>query len=1089
MDGEGKWCRGVAVVDINNDGWQDLYVCATIKKDPNQRKNLLYINQGLDANGIPHFKEMAAEYGFKDTCHSTMAAFFDYDNDGDLDMYLLVNEVIDPHTSNYYHKLSRDGSFPSSGRLYRNDWNDSLKHPFFTDVTKQAGVGVEGYGHSVVITDINQDGWKDIFVTNDYLPNDLLWINNHDGTFTDKLSDYMKHSSSNSMGSDVNDINNDGLMDIIVVDMNPEDNYRKKMMLNSGSYLTYQNNDLFGFNYQYVRNTLQLNQGPRVTQNDSVGDPIFSDIGFYAGVAETDWSWTPLLVDFDNDGFRDLFITNGFPKDVTDHDFIAFRNNAYNLVTKKVLLNQIPVVKRHNYAYRNNGNLSFTDVSTSWGLTVPTFSNGAVYADLDNDGALDLIINNINDSAMLYRNTQRDKNKENSHYLAISFEGGANNRNGFGAIAEIHYDHGKMQVYENTPFRGYLSTIENKAHFGLGKNSIVDTVDIKWPDGKMQRLTQIKTDTVLHMKQSDAGLNYSIAKNPAKAPSLFREITDSVNIHFRHEQRDYIDFNIQKLLPHKLSEYGPALAVGDVDGNGLEDLVCGGAAYHSAQIFLQQPNGRFIQQSLETDEQVRNKKADDLGLLLFDADGDGDLDLYIARGGFGNEHNLPVYQDGLYVNNGKGNFVPDSSALPVNHTSKFCVRAADFDRDGDLDLFVSGRVDPWNYPKPVSSFIYRNDSKGGHIQFTDVTAAVAGDLVNIGMICDGIWTDFDNDGWTDLVLAGEWMPVTFLRNDKGNFKNITAATGIKNQTGWWNSIAAGDFDHDGDMDYIVGNLGQNSFYRANESYPVRAYAKDFDKNGIYDLITSLYIPDQNGVKKEFPAETRDDLIRQVNAMRKKFPTYQSFANADMNTVITKEERSGVLTLEANNFKTSFFRNDGNGKFTVLPLPAMAQMSVINGMETGDFDGDGNLDLLVNTNDFGTEVFTGRYDALNGLLLKGDGKGNFTPLPILQSGIFIPGNGKALVSLRGAGGKYLVAASQNRGPLKIYELKRNPKMIPIAPLDQTAILHSKSGGTERKECYYGSSFLSQSGRFLMVDDQVESVEWADSKGNRRKQVLR
>ena len=1088
VNGKGKWCRGVAVVDINNDGWPDIFVCATIKKDPNQRKNLLYINQGLDKNGIPYFKEMAAEYGFNDTCHSTMAAFFDYDNDGDLDMYLVVNEIIDPRTPNVFHKLSHDGSFPSSGKLYRNDWNEKLHHPVFTDVSKQAGIATEGYGHNVVITDINQDGWKDIFVTNDYLPNDLLWINNHDGTFTDHHSDYFKHSSSNSMGSDVNDINNDGLMDFVVLDMNPEDNFRKKMMLNPGSYLTYQNTELYGYNFQYVRNTLQLNQGPRVKQNDSIGAPVFSEIGFMAGIAETDWSWTPMLADFDNDGYRDLVVTNGFPKDVTDHDFVAFRNQAFNLVSKKELLKQIPEVKHHNYAYKNSGNLVFSDVSNQWGLLIPTFSNGAVYADLDNDGDLDLVINNINDEALVYRNHSRENKPDDNHFLQIVFNGDSLNKGGLGAIAELHYDHGRQQVYENTPFRGYLSTIENSAHFGLGKTGMIDSVIIKWPNGKMQLLTNVKADQSIRVEQRNASLTFSYEKNSIAANALFRDITDSVNIHFVHEQKDFIDFNIQKLLPHKFSEYGPALAVGDIDGNGLDDIICGGAAYHSAQLFLQQPGGQFIQKAMLKEREIANKKADDLGLLLFDADGDGDLDLYITGGGYNNEHNTAAYQDHLYINNGKGIFTPDSTALPKNYSSKFCVRAADFDHDGDLDLFISSRVDPGNYPKPVSSYIYRNDSKNGHIQFTDVTGSVAKDLLNIGMVCDAIWTDFDNDGWPDLILAGEWMPITFLKNEKGIFKNITPATGISNQTGWWNSIAAGDFDHDGDIDYIVGNLGQNSFYRASETYPVRAYGKDFDNNGIYDMITSLYLPDQQGEKKEFPAETRDDLLRQVNAMRKKFPTYRSFATAEIDQVIKPEERNGVLILTANNFQTSFLRNDGNGKFTLMPLPVQAQFSMINSMEVGDFNGDGNLDVVLNGNDYGTEVFTGRYDALNGLLLVGNGKGQFESQSILQSGIYIPGNGKAMVGLKSASGKYLLAASQNRGPLKIFELKRKTIHIPLHSLDVTAIIRYKTGKVEKRECYYGNSFLSQSGRFLLVDNQVVSVEITDSRGQVRKESL-
>ncbi len=592
------------------------------------------------------------------------------------------------------------------------------------------------------------------------------------------------------------------------------------------------------------------------------------------------------------------------------------RPQATNLASKQMILSQIPQIKIHSFAFQNNQDLTFTDVFGRLGPDDARFSNGAAYADLDNDGDLDLIVNNINDEAHIYRNMSRERDPDNNHFLQIHFAGDSLNKNGFGAWAELHYDHGKQQVYENTPYRGYLSTIQDIAHFGLGKIRTVDSVIIRWPDGKMQLLQHVKANQAITVHIRDANLHYSFAGNAIDSNALFREITHSTGIHFHHEERDYIDFNIQKLLPHKFSEYGPAIAVGDIDGNGLEDMVVGGSAFHSAQLFLQQPGGRFIQKALLPDSLCRKKAGDDLGILLFDADGDGDLDLYIASGGYESGHQSAAYQDHLYINDGKGNFKEDPDALPQNFTSKLCVRAADYDQDGKLDLFISGRVDPGNYPKPVSSFIYQNDSKDGHVHFTDVTNTVAKDLVNIGMVCDAVWTDFDNDGWPDLILAGEWMPVTFLKNDKGVFKNVTESTGIGNKTGWWNSITAGDFDNDGKMDYIVGNLGQNSFYRGSEKYPVRVYAKDFDNNGIYDMIPSLYLPDVDGKKKEFPAQGRDDLLKQINAMRKKFPTYKSFAIATMDQVLTDKDRKGALILDANDFQTALLRNDGNGKFTL-----------------------------------------------------------------------------------------------------------------------------------------------------------------------------
>ncbi|TMI83266.1 MAG: RNA-binding protein [Bacteroidetes bacterium] len=1085
VNGAGEWCRGATVVDINNDGWPDIYVSASILPDPHKRQNLLYINQGADKNGVPHFKEMAAEYGLNDTTHTTMAAFFDYDNDGDLDVYLVVNQIIKGNNPSIFRPIITDGSFPSTGKLYRNDWDSTLKHPVFTDVTKQAGVTTEGYGHGVNICDINRDGWKDIFVTNDFISNDLLYINNHDGTFTNKATSYFKHTSANGMGQDVIDINNDGLSDVVELDMDPEDNYRKKTMLGSANYYTYQKSDYFGYQYQYVRNSLQLNMGSRVNGNDSVGDPVFGDVGFMAGISETDWSWTPLVADFDNDGYRDIIVTNGFPRDVTDHDFIAFRRESSTIASEDYVLSQIPQVKLHNYAFQNKGNVHFDNATESWGLTVPSFSNGAVYADLDNDGDMDMVVNNINDEAFVYENTINAKNKTTANYLEIKFRGDNRNIDGLGAWAEIYFNKNEKQFYENSPYRGYLSTIESGAFFGLGNVPVIDSVIIRWPGNKKQKLTNVKVNQTLLVDIKNASLPDSWTHDAITNSALFTDVTTSSGINYSHEEKDYIDFDRERLLPHKLSQYGPGLAAGDVDGNGLDDIFIGGSTDYPGTFFLQQSNGKFERKHLPL-MAPNAVRCENMGLLLFDADNDGDLDLYCTSGSDEFPANTKSYQDQLFVNNGKGDFVMDSSALPLNYTSKSCVKAVDFDNDGDLDLFVGGRCMPGKYPLPVTSFIYRNDSKKGQIKFTDVTNEIAPSLKNIGMVCDAIWTDFDNDGWTDLIVVGEWMPITFLKNNHGKLENVTAQSGVSNQIGWWNSIVAGDFDNDGDIDYIVGNLGQNSFLRASDKYPVSVYAKDFDNNGSVDAIVTLFLKDKKGVKKEYTAMNRDDIVSQLPGVRKQFLTYKAFADADVHQIFPEGQMKGVLISHANNFKSCFLKNEGNGKFELHPLPDAAQISSLNGMVVDDFNNDGNLDVAISGNDYGNEVFNGRYDAMNGLVLLGDGNGNFAPQTILQSGVFIPGDAKALIKLRGQNNNYLLAASQNRGPLKIFTHKKSTeKFVLLGQKDKDVFLTLANGKKRKEEVYFGNSFLSQCSRFINVDENVRSIEIKSSDGTTRR----
>jgi hypothetical protein len=1098
-DGNGKWSRGVAVVDINNDGKDDIYVSVALVRNAERRKNLLYVNQGNNKEGIPVFKEMAAEYGLDDTTHTAMSYFFDYDNDGDLDVYMVVNQHVNRQNPNSFRPTITDGSHPSTGRLYQNNFDNHLKHPVFTNVSKQSGITIEGYGHAAVIADVNRDGWKDIYVTNDFNTNNILYINNRNGTFTDSAQQYLKQTSRFAMGVDMQDFNNDGLSDIVELDMNPEDNLRKKMMLEANSYQTIRNFDEFNYQYQYTHNSLQLNQGRSMKQNDSVGNYVFSQIAFQSGIAETDWSWCPIVNDFDDDGYRDIIITNGYAKDVTDHDFMVYRSKASRIATTKEIMDQVPEIKLRNYAYRNNGDLSFTNYSFDWGFDVQGFSNGGIWADLDNDGDMDIIINNINDEALVYENT--GNKKENKNYLNIKFNGSDVNKAGIGAWATIYFN-GQQQSYENSPYRGYVSTHQNMAHFGLGDNKKIDSLVIVWPDGKKQVLMDVKTNQLLTVNIKEANINAVSPDQLVNTTSIFRNVTDSLGINFIHHEEDYADFIIQKLLPHKFTEYSPAIAVADLDGNQLDDIVCGGNSSHPTTILLQQPNGKFTEKKLfapvvppstgnvsEFYFENIGSTYKDSGILLFDADGDGDQDMYISGGGYAYKAGTDAYRDRFYINDGKGNFTLNENALPVNYTSKFCVRAADYDKDGDLDLFIAGRVAPAKYPMPVSSFILRNDSKAGNVQFTDVTKDIAPELNNIGMICDAVFSDFNNDGNIDLILAGEWMSVTFLENKNGKFSNLKDGSGINNKTGWWNSIAPGDFDNDGDIDYVIGNLGANSFFQASNKYPLGITAKDFDKNDSYDAFISKYLPVSHAdtTKKSFPVHTRDEINKQMISMRAKFKNFTSYANVTMDQLFTPEEMKGAIQLHANTLYSMLIRNEGNGKFSMEPLPVAAQSGLIEAMVVEDYDGDGNLDIIINGNDYGTDVSYGRMDALDGLYLKGDGNGGFKPLSILQSGIYIPGNGKAMAQLKNREGGNLIAATQNNGHLKVFASRYPVKSIAFEPGDISATVFYKDGKKQKRELYYGYSFLSQSAAFININDKIASVEVTNSKGLRRLQV--
>jgi hypothetical protein len=1062
----GKWATGVAMVDINEDGWMDIYVCyAGPSADPVQRTNELYIN-----NGNATFSERAKEYGLADTGHSIQAAFFDYDRDGDLDVYMLTNTT-DETGPNIIRPKRLNGEMNNTDRLYRNNGNLT-----FSNVSTEAGITIEGYGLGVSIADINADGWTDIFVSNDYLSNDLLYVNNRDGTFTNRADQYFKHTSYSAMGNDVADFNNDGLVDIIEADMLPPDNKRQKLMLGSTNYDRYRSELKYGYAPQFMRNTLQLNRGL-----DEHGNPCFSEIGQLSGIYATDWSWSTLFADMDNDGWKDVIITNGYPRDITNRDFASYKvqefmHEGYSPSVKKKLLKAVRSLEGAylpNYIFRNNGDLTFSDQSTQWGFTQPSYSTGAAYADLDNDGDLDYVTNNTNEPASVFKNHATQK--FGHHFLRISLKGMPSNRMGYGAKIFLFSGRDTLQYLEQSPFRGFQSSVEPQLHVGLGKTVRIDSLLIQWPDQRCQKLTDITVDRLITLKWSDAKDTISdlkLKQHNRADNKVFRSSENSRGIVFRHQEEEYADFKIEPLLPHKYSANGPGVAVGDVNGDELEDFFVGGAFNQSGQFFIQQKAGNFFTKILTK----RRKYEEDMGVLLFDADLDGDNDLYIVSGGNEFEAGSAYYQHRLYLNDGNGNFALRSDALPQMNSSGSCVIAGDIDKDGDLDLFVGGRLTPHGYPKAGQSYLLQNN-KG---VFRDVTDQIAPGLKDIGMVTAALWTDVNNDDQVDLMIVGEWMPVTLFLNGDGNLFHKRNA--VPTSSGWWNSIAGRDFDFDGDTDYIIGNLGLNSKYKTSPKEPFSLYVADINNDGVNDPILGHYIQNVNR-----PAHPRDDILIQMTSLKKKYPSYASYADVTLHQFLG-DAKSFMMNSDI--LASAFLENKGDGILELRPLPVEAQFAPVYGITAGEFTGDGFEDAVLVGNFYSPDVLTGRYDAFAGLLLKGDGKGNFTPASIQESGISIQGDAKGLALLKTGDGQTLLLASQNNDSLQVLESRmKRDQFLEIEPSDFYAIVTDKNDRKTKYEFYYGSGYLSQSSRSLYLPKNTKSAVIVNFLGVSRKVLMK
>lgn len=986
VEGKNTWTTGVTMVDINADGWLDIYVCYSGKGTPNTRRNQLFINQ---KDGT--FVDEAASYGLDDPSNSIQALFFDYDLDGDLDMYLLnhntkvINEI-------EFDNARQDRNPDAGDKLYRNDGGK------FVDVSQEAGIlgNSMGFGLGVAVSDITRNGYPDIYISNDYIEPDYFYINNGDGTFSESLTDYFQHISYFSMGSDISDFNNDGLPDIFTLDMLPEDNKRQKLLYGPENYEQYALMVMRGFYHQNMRNMLHLNNG----------NGTFSEIGQLAGISNTDWSWATFFVDVDNDGWKDLFITNGYYRDYTNRDFLKFKGDYYfNKARDKepadtlFLVTSMTSTPVHNYIFQNNGDLTFNNKSKDWGFSQPNFSNGAAFADLDNDGKIDLVVNNLNAPAGIFKNALSGNNKPNN-FLQFDLKGEGKNTFGYGTKISV-YTNGEVQFFEQQPTRGFQSSMSHRIHVGLGENSKADSVLIQWPSGKSEKAKEVASNQIFVAEEKNA-VHHPVETQIASKP-YFTQVQPPLE--FKHEEYGFNDFKRQPLLVNMMTTCGPVMSLGDINNNGFTDFFIGGTKGSPGKLYSQVSTGHFIEsQGLDLSKEDEFTDAD---AVFFDANGNGNMDLYIASGGYhdylSNDESL---QDRLYINQGGGNFVKSEDALPKIRSSASCVKVIDFDGDGHLDLFVGGRVVPGKFPQSPKSYLLKNDGKG---KFVDVIAEILPELEFGGMITDATWTDLDGDGKEDLIVVGEYMPIRVFLNKGGKrFEEATSQYFDSPIEGLWSAIAMADFDGDGDMDFIVGNFGLNSQLGASKSEPMKLVFADFDGNSSIDPILTQYI---QGV--EYPFASRDELLDQMYNLRSKFTTYESYSEAKLNNIFSKDQLSKASTLQATELRTLYLENK-DGKLIPHALPMQAQFAPVYTISVLDIDQDGHLDFILGGNQNSSRLRIGVMDSNFGQVFKGDGQGDFQYVPQKISGLNFMGDIKSMEIIKAGKLDLLFVGVNNKG---------------------------------------------------------------------------